>query len=432
MTYKIKKTCKQILPALIIAALLSIAILQINGVADCQTQTDQWKMDLKIFKNGEPIKNNSTLAPFDQVELVANVTYRNAGQPNVLVTFNVEGLASGANKTTITRIEPTNDTGQSKFSFRLPISAQTGNWQATASIKTTSGVIKQTLNIITQWNLEIASINLADFQGQTKTSFNQSESVTVNLKINNRGQTQTANISLYMHNSNQSLLNQTSILNKKFESSANATGADCTIQIPASATAGTSTINVVITSGSYANTPIPVAENKSTTFTIVSNSSQLEPTPTPSSSPTDTPTPTPQPFEITISLFSWLLIATGFFTFSSLMLFLRRKSTLKLDLPFSKRPAITLNQEHETQKILANLNRISSTAKRIQELQAELKSEQELHRKDLEELNRTIDNQEQEIKNYFGAVREEIRKAENGRTDEESTGNRGDGNKKDN
>src|SRR5208283_771497 len=65
-----------------------------------------------------------------------------------------------------------------------------------------------------------------------------------------------------------------------------------------------------------------IAENQTVYFTVASNAiTTTSPTPTPQ------PTPSPNTVENSVSLFSWLLIAVGLFTFTSLSLFLKRKSS---------------------------------------------------------------------------------------------------------
>ena len=91
-------------------------------------------------------------------------------------------------------------------------------------------------------------------------------------------------------------------------------------------------INVAIYEGTYNGTDIPAAENQTACFTVDGNTVTT-------STPTSTPasTPTPSPVENSVSLFSWLLISIGLFTFTFLLVFLKRKSSSTT----SQTPSIT-------------------------------------------------------------------------------------------
>lgn len=360
---KNSKACYRILNVLLIL-ILSLAITQTLNVAHAQNNTsnNQWAMSLTAENN----KNNvtTTFAPFDQIQLLATVTYGNASQPDILVYFNVTGPQNSNSQTAITRIETTNTTGEAGFSFRLPIASENesllvGTWQAIATIQTTNGIIQKSLNFTAQWDLETTAINLANSQGQNDTVFSPSDFVSINATINNPGQAQTANVTFSLQDSTGQIINQTEIQNSQIANS-NQTQLSTILQIPDNATAGQAEISVAINSGTYAGINIPMAENQTATFTIASSDGTTNPTPTPTSSstptpsssstPTSGPTPTPNSVENTVSLFSWLLIATGIFTFTILTLFLRRNHSTNTDeTPTTQSStASTLNPETST------------------------------------------------------------------------------------
>jgi DNA repair exonuclease SbcCD ATPase subunit len=78
-------------------------------------------------------------------------------------------------------------------------------------------------------------------------------------------------------------------------------------------------------------------------------------------------------------------------------------------------------QAPSTQAILAHVDRISSTAKRIQAIKATLKSVMEQLDQDLTDLNKLMDERERALKNYFDTVREEVENAKTNVTDIEDT-----------
>ncbi len=450
---------------MLVLLLLSLTVVQTIQLTYGQTQNagsnNPWAINLQAQKIGQNTTSN-TFAPFDQILLSANVTYNNASQPDILVSFQVNSPTNSINPINITRIEITNSSGEAAFAFRLPIESESqsslvGTWQASAAIQTTNGTMQQSLNFTSQWNMEITSINLQNSQGQNQTAFSPNDTVGVQLTINNIGQPQTANITLNMQDQQGNIINQTQILNSQIEtSSINATQLQTDLQIPDGIAAGQMAINVAIYSGAYNGTNIPAAENQTAYFTVASNT-LTSPTPTPT--PTSGPTPTPNVVETSISLFSWLLVATGLFTFTSLFMFLKRKpaptidtqtpnlppatpgpaistptvqSTLQQPMATTETPSITQQtvdsifkstspQQALESQVLTNLNRISETANRIQALKAELKLEREQLAKDLSELNKTVEEQQRAVKSYFDAVKTEIEKLETLLTDRDIT-----------
>jgi len=481
-TKKISKQLVYILPIL----LLSLAIIQTTQITHAQTTNNPWAINLQILNDQNTTAN--IFNPFDLIQLCANVTYNNATQPDILVTFNVIGPSP--NPISIARIETTQANGEAEFSFRLPIQGQSedsiiGIWNVTATI---SNAQPQSSSFTTQWSLETTSINLQNSQGQNQTVFSPGNNVAVQVEISNQGQAQPANVTLNMQDSTGQIINQTEILNSQIASS-NQTQVQATLQIPDNAAAGQAAINVALYEGTYNGTNIPAAENQTAYFTIATSKTTLTPSPTPSG-----PTPTPTVVINSVSLFLWLLVATGFFTFTILLVFLRRKPSQKtaqtpVSAPLTHSPAtatpalgeatapqeiiqppapqttpptpkiapekvmeatvmseINLNETKEipskpvatievgkpdlesalsqapaAQATLAQLGRISSTAKRIQAIKTTLKSVREQLAQDLTELNKLVDERERALKNYFGTVREEMEKAKTHLTDIEDT-----------
>lgn len=421
-----QKTRTRIIHGLLIIA-LSIALTQAIQITHAQTSTNNgWTLNLSI-ENGQNIAT-TTFSPFDQIEVRANVTYENATVPNILVTFKVQGLSNSVN---ITRIETTDANGQAEFSFRLPIESQTSaaeSCQVTATIQTTNGVLQQNLSFKTQWNMEITSLILQNEQGQNQTSFPPGDNIAIQIGINNNGQPQAVNITVNALYSSGSVINQTEILNKQIgASSSGLTQVKCILQIPSNATLGQASIVAEIFSGNYQNENLPVSENKTVGFTIGG------------ASPTPTPTPKPNPFENSISLFSWLLIATGFFTFTVLIAFLRRKPGAQFKTPIfgpvtpstttliqSTAPQETIQgavissqadiqpigNEPLSQTRSTLLSRMQSSRERIKELRDAMSLEQDQLAKDLKEFTQTIDKEERKFKAYFDELRKEIAKSQ--------------------
>ena len=447
---------------------LSLMLIQIAPVALAQSQnsSSNWGLKIQVSKVGANVTGTG-FAPFDQIQLSANVTYNNASQPNILVSFQVQSPTGSIDPINITRIEATNSSGEAAFPFRLPIesdnqSALVGTWQASATIQTTNGTLQQKLSFIVQWNMEITSINLQNSQGQDQTTFSPGDTVEVQLTINNTAQPQAANITLNMQDIAGNIVNQTQILNSQIDtSSTNLTQLQTDLQIPSNTAGGQMEINAALYSGNYLDFAIPAGENQTASFTIAGNTTTTPtPTPTSTATPTSGPTPTPNVIENSVSLFSWLLVATGLFTFTSLFMFLKRRPMPKINTqmphvpPTIPGPTIStpstqsllqqpttttetpnaapqkpsepsiksiLPQQALESQVLTNLSRISETANRIQALKAELKLEREQLTKDLSELNKTVEDQQKAVKSYFDDVRTEIEKLETLLTDKDIT-----------
>jgi len=372
----------------------------------------------------------------------------------------------------------TNSTGQAQFSFRLPINNQNqdsliGVWNATVTVQTLSGTLQKSLTFKSQWSLEVKSINLLNLQGQNQTSFLPGDTIAVQFAVKNTAQTQNANITLGLQDDSGRMINQTQILNSQINgSNSNSTQIQGNLQIPVNASVGSGSITVALFSGKYLNNNLLAAQNQTAYVEIVNNGTptispsststttvppaSTSPTPTPNSSPTQTPPPF---VENSVSLFSWLLVATGFFTFTMLVLFLKRKPLPGLNsqipnlpiqpstsigkpqtsqpvtekmtqatmvtpapMPFETREtdaAKSLKDQEIVESIItqkpaeamvSHLSKISSTGQRVQALEAQLRIEREQLTKEIMELNQTLDAQERAVKNYFDAIRQEVAK----------------------
>ena len=217
---------------------------------------------------------------------------------------------------------------------------------------------------------------------------------------------------------------------------------------------------------------IPIAENRTAEFIIANNNTNnTTNTTTPTAAPGPTSTPNPNPIENSVSLFSWLLVATGLFTFTILFMFLRRKPTqigpLMPNLPAiestktitsspagsieqasiiaptaviaSKKTeqanitpvpiiledwrskttssAETIKQDSKSatsleppQTVAEHLSKITETGKNVQAIEATLKLEKDKLAKEIMELNKTLEAQENAMKNYFDSIRQALAK----------------------
>jgi hypothetical protein len=449
----------------------------IGSIAHGQTtqSSNQWGLTLSANSGNS---TGSSFAPFAPIDLSAKVTYGGASQPDLLVYFNVTGPQNSNGTIRFSRTGTTNSSGIADFSFRLPIAGTTenqfiGTWNAAATIQTTNGTaFEQILKFTTQWSLQIASINLLDSKGQNQTTFAPGDTMTIDTTIDNFGQTQNANVTLNMIDQQGNSLNQTQILNTTLASNAS-TPLQANLQIPANTDLGQKELAISLDEGSYVGVAIPVAESQAVVFEVSANGTTTN-TATPTSTPpaqttSPQPSPTINQIENSVSLFSWLLVATGIFTFTSLVAFLRRKplnmnpqmanmpvmtatqkmtgaqvsSTMEkpvdmqpnegstrvssqaastiaipsvyMDLASSKPQSTADNAQIENSKDLVDivpsqLAKIEEIGKRIQVLQESLDLEKKELAKEIQDLNGALEQKEREIKAYFDSIRNAVAK----------------------
>jgi hypothetical protein len=409
---KNKKITKLLIQATLIV-FVSLSITQVTQIAQAQNNSNnQWALSFSAT-NMQNVRS-STFAPFNQIQLLADVTYGNTSVPDILVTFKAQDPSNSMN---VTSVESTDSNGQAAFSFRLPTegpnnSSIVGAWQATATIQTTNGPLQKTLSFTIQWSMQITSIILQDSKGQNQTSFSSGNTVTVKLSINNSGLAQNANVTLNMQDSKGNSLNQTQIQNIQVATS-NQTIAQAKLQVPKNATAGQASITAALFSGNFEGRNIPASQSKTITFKI-------------------TTAPKLQPLQMSISLFSWLLVATAIFTFTTLTVFLRRKPYQPSEqparlpmVPIASSPAlpdssqlaipgnpsvVILAQQAGLQPLATQLSTMSSTAQRIEALQTALRMERQQLAKDIADLTKTVDEQEKAIMRYFETIRQEMKR----------------------
>ena len=342
----------------------------------------------------------------------------------------------------------TDNTSLANMTFRIPMETNEksviGTWEVYVNAKTSNGTLQKTATFQVAWPLQITSINFLDSNVIVQTVFAPGDTAKTVLTLNS-SKAQNGNIDLNVQDSAENIINQTQMQDISF----NATEDNRVVyefKIPTSAALGAAILNADIFSGNYNETKIQAAQNKIVYFIIGSGTAIV-----PKSNATATPTPPPF-IENTVSLFSWVLVATGFFTFTTLFMFLRRKPMPKIglqkpspspnpsgtmtstDQPTAKiapekiiKAAITTQlpssyqnseksilesaqPQEQKQRIVNQLAKISSTSLRLQDLEAELKIEKVQLNQEIADLNKTLEEQEQAVKNYFDGIRQEIAK----------------------
>ena len=283
------------LALIVLAAALLIQTIQVT-FAQSQNPTVNWSLKLQV-SDVSTNASGSVFAPFDQIQLTAKVTYNNASQPDILVSFQVNSPSQTTNPVNITRIETTNSTGQASILFRLPVdgenqNAVAGTWQRIRHC--TNQLWRYTAN----FGFHIAMADTDYFDGSAglsrpkRNSICAGDPVTVQLAINNTGLAQPANITIDMQDAAGNTINSTEILNSQID-------ATSVLYAGANRSANSNrckqwanAITAAVYYGSYGDVDIPAAANQTVYLTVDTDSSNST---SPSPSPNNTATPTPNP-----------------------------------------------------------------------------------------------------------------------------------------
>ncbi|MCW4005175.1 MAG: hypothetical protein NWF04_01045 [Candidatus Bathyarchaeota archaeon] len=413
-----------------VSAVLLVLIATVFFTASTvHAANDDWEMRLEVSKVGTAATGSAGFVPFDQMQVTAKVTYDDVPCSNVLISFKVQGPANSDNPdnvVNITMVEETDAKGVAGFSWRVPLFNQdvnsVGSWQVTATAQTTEGSIKQELTFDVDFDVEISSITFLDVEEQERTEFIQGENVTAVMDLVNNGQPDTVTVTMSVQDASG---NVTSVI--EFEElvvNASSNRLQAFFMVPENAALGEATVKASVQSDKYRD-KTQVSENKTVHFTITSE--------------TFIPSDTTEPAESTTTLFTWLLVSTGFFTFTTFYMFLKRKimifsprnpsmsppeidqgqfqsgyqttatdnsqtvvpmdSISRADALNDLYKGLELYREPTSQTIPGRLNRISNVASRIQTLKSVLKLEKEQLVMDLAELSRKVGEQESDLNN---------------------------------
>jgi len=441
------------LSLVILVAFAVMATIRTTYALNNNPVTAAWSLNLNVQSNNSTTINSNqqaTFSPFDLIQITANLTNGNLTAPNTPVVFNVKGPSTSSVPTEITKTSVTNNASSANMTFRIPFDGNEknvlGTWQVFANVKASNGTLQQKANFQVAWPIQLLSTSFCNFNNQNQTVFAPGDEAQVILTLN-ANQEQTESIDLNVQDATGKIINQTQIQDVSFNAT-NSNKISYGFKIPADATFGVATLNVRVFSGTYEGVEVPSVQNITAHF-LIGTIAILSPT------PNATPTPHPSTENIE-SLFSWILIATGIFTFTALYMFLRRKPMPKTGTQMSNIPSPTPSQtttaltqtmapttltekiatektlnetlptelpsifqtlepqsdsaQEQKQLIIDYLTKISNNNERVQALETELKIEKEQLSKDVTGLTKILDEQEKAIRKYFDSIRQEILK----------------------
>ncbi len=322
---KNKTTCQALcIFAIVLVALSALLTGEFtNAIDDTSSSNLQWAMEFGI-QNANPNAEESVsdvFATLDMVRLYANVTYNGAPQPNMLISFKVHGPATSDGPINITRIATSNADGLAEFSFRIPNGqcegSPIGEWQTIATVQTTNGVIEKTLNFTVAWPLKILGMTVLDSAGQNQTVFSSGENVTVDLMLNNSNQLpQTANVTITFADASLKIVNSTQIVNAVINSGSE-NHVLASVQLPANLTLGRGTVNATVYAGNQPDVKNPACQTITTHLSIVNNTLVIDGKGDKQEGEAS--------LLYSLNFFLGLLLVTGLSTFSVLFFFLKRR-----------------------------------------------------------------------------------------------------------
>jgi hypothetical protein len=235
-----------------------------------------WAMELFSRHVGnvtEQIQTSNVFAPFEEVQLYANVSYGNAPVSNLGVSFEVRGPLNSSRPTILIRSARTDTNGTATITFRIPMNNQTenmilGTWQVFSAAATATEPIQGNLTFEVKYHVEINKISFLNAEGDEQNRFSK-DNIRVQLTLKNIDlQSRAVNVTADLKDSSHASIGQIKIQNENLKNDTN-TQVEQEFEIPTEAALGEATVECNVYSGGYGETEIQVAETKTATFTII-------------------------------------------------------------------------------------------------------------------------------------------------------------------
>jgi len=280
-----KENCKKLkAPKLVTCILLIILcpsmfswMVQASFGTNGSSSSAHWTIDLFTRCNSNSGKGSNqssgATAPFEEVELHANTTYRGTPQANVFVSFQVIGPSNSSHPFMLFRSATTDKKGIATISFRIPLNdnpeeSVIGVWQAFSTAKTPEP-IEDFLTFEVKWPIEITSIRFLNEKGNQQSRFARGETSTVQLTLRNDALcAKDINLTLVAKDSAQTQIEQTEIQNIRLDSNSE-TIIEHEFEIPVWTAFGEGTIETMVYSGIYNDVKIQAGEPKIAKFSAI-------------------------------------------------------------------------------------------------------------------------------------------------------------------
>ncbi len=262
---------------------LSLSFTQFLLVENVNAITTPWSLQVSVMNKDNQTVTNSNVAPFDLVQLKANVTYQNEPIANIFVAFKVVGPENSTTPTKVVRTAQTDTTGLAVISFRIPSGNASANpvrgvWKVNCTAASTNQTLQETALFQVGWPATITEIKLFDQNNTENNNFTNGQTVKAQVKVeNNNAQQMNATLHMNITDVSGANINEIDIQNQELNESD--TIINTQFSIPENASAGQATVNANLFSYSSIEQQVEViAEPKNATFTI--QEKQTQPTPT--------------------------------------------------------------------------------------------------------------------------------------------------------
>jgi hypothetical protein len=231
------------------------------------------ELSVKHINNGTVTnQTGNVFAPFEEVQLTANVSYGDAPLAGASVSFEVSGPLNSSSPMVLFRSATADEEGIATISFRIPMHNQTerpvlGTWKVFSSTTAFGDKLQGNLTFEVKWPVEISKIRFLDSEGKEQTRLTK-ENVILQLTLNNTDlQPRDVNVTIDFRDYSKNSTVQMEIQNVPLDG--NETVLERELRISPEAAFGEAVVECNAYSGNYGNVTVQVAETKTATFTIL-------------------------------------------------------------------------------------------------------------------------------------------------------------------
>lgn len=218
-------------------------------------------------------QTSNVFAPFEEVQLTANVSYGDAPMAGAPVAFEVAGPLNSSNPMVLFRSAMTDKEGIAAILFRIPMHNQTerpvlGTWEIFSSTTVFGDKIQGNLTFEVKWPVEIKEISFLDSEGNKQTKLTREE-ITIQLTLNNTDlQSRDVNITVELRDASITDIGHVIFQNVRLDNNSEIQ-VEQGFLIPTEAAFGEATATCNVYSGSYNDTEVLIADTKTVTFSII-------------------------------------------------------------------------------------------------------------------------------------------------------------------
>jgi hypothetical protein len=232
------------------------------------------ELSVKHVNNGTVTnQTGNVFAPFEEVQLTANVSCGGAPVAGASVAFEVAGSLNFSNPMVLIRSAVADAEGMATISFRIPMHNQTerpvlGTWKVFSSTTVFGDNLQGNLTFEVKHPVEISKISFLDSEGNEQTKLAREE-IGIQVILNNTDlQPRDVNITVELKDASETGIGTVIFQNVRLGNDSE-TQVEQEVLIPAGTTFGEATAECNVYSGSYNGTEIFIADTKTVTFFVI-------------------------------------------------------------------------------------------------------------------------------------------------------------------